>query len=199
MLTTKLDAVNQMLSYTGGAAVDTLDTDNPEVYTAINILNEISRTVQNEGWDFNSERSYPFNPDAITKEIEVPDNLLYFRLDQLTQYNRYHLVVRGGKFYDKKGHTYQFEEDLNCDVVWYYDFDDLPQPFKEYVTARAGRNFATRIIGSEEQYKLITADEQMLRAACIEYDARTSQPNVFGTMSGDNPVYNYLPYNTLRR
>jgi|DEB0MinimDraft_4_1074332.scaffolds.fasta_scaffold16746_2 hypothetical protein len=198
-MTTKLDAVNQMLSYIGSSAVNTIDNDNPEIYSAVSILDEVTRSVLSEGWDFNSEQKYPFNPDSVTGEISIPSNLLYFEANLEEHTNDYQLVVRDGKMYDKKDHTYVFTEQVKCDVVWSTEFEDLPQAFKEYVTARAGRNFQARFVGSKETYELIVQDEQLLRAACIEYDTRTSNPNVFGTRDGQNPIYTYMPYQTLRR
>ena len=198
-MTTKLDAVNQMLSYIGAAAVNTIDNDNPEIYGALSILEEVTRSVLSEGWDFNTELKYPFTPDAITKEILIPSNLLYFEANLEEHYNDYQLVVREGKVYDKRNHVYQFDEQIKCDVVWLVDFEDMPQPFKEYVTARAGRNFQARYVGSKETYELIVQDEQLLRAACIEYDTRTANANIFGTKDGRNPIYTYMPNHSLRR
>ena len=77
--TTLLDAVNQMLSCIGGSAVVTLDTDNPEVASAVAILEETTRTVLSEGWNFNSELEYPLTPNT-NQEIPVPDNILSFTL-----------------------------------------------------------------------------------------------------------------------
>ena len=62
--TTLLEAVNQMLSCIGGSSVVSLDTDNPEIASAVAILEETTRVVLAEGWNFNTEREYPFAPDV---------------------------------------------------------------------------------------------------------------------------------------
>ena len=54
-VSTELDAVNQILSAVGQAPVTTLDLQNPEVYTTLQTLRNVSREVQSEGWNFNTE------------------------------------------------------------------------------------------------------------------------------------------------
>ena len=61
---TKLAAVNTIISNIGQAPVTTLETGNPLVEMAEQILNEISRSVQSEGWVFNTEFHYPFGRDG---------------------------------------------------------------------------------------------------------------------------------------
>ena len=197
--TTVLDAVNQMLSCIGGAAVVTLDTDNPEVYTAKAILDETTRNVLAEGWNFNTELEYPFARQT-DNTILVTDNLISFTLSFYKHAADRDLVVeRQGTFYNKKDHTYSFTETLYCDVVWYFDFEDCPQPYKEYITARASRIYASRLVTSEEQTRLIAQDEAATRALCIEYDTQTGKPSVFGLHDGTNNYVSYQPFRTLIR
>jgi len=197
--TTVLDAVNQMLSCIGGAAVTTLDTDNPEVFTAKSILEETTRNVLAEGWNFNTELEYPF-PRQTNNEIAVPNNLISFTLSFYKHGSDKMLVVeRQGKFYNKEKHTYTFDETLYCDVVWNFEFDDCPQPYREYITARASRIYASRLVSSEELVGLVSQDESTTRAICIEYDTQTSKPNIFGQPDGLNNYIGYQPFRTLMR
>ena len=197
--TNLLDAVNQMLSCIGGAAVGSLDTDNPEVASAVAILEETTRTVLAEGWNFNTEKEYPFIPDT-DDEILVPDTLLSFHL-ALSRHSgsSYAIVERQGKFYDKLAHTYKFDTTLHCDVVWGFNFDDCPQPFKEYITARASRAYASRLVTSKEQVELIAQDEGSCRALCVSYDTLTGQQSMFGWQNGSNVYPSYLPLDALVR
>ena len=197
--TTVLDAVNQMLSCIGGAAVTTLDTDNPEVFTAKAILEETTRNVLAEGWNFNTELEYPF-PRENDNRIPVPDNLISFTLSFSKHGSDKMLVVeRQGKFYNKEKHSFEFDETLYCDVVWNFDFDACPQPYREYITARASRIYASRLVTSEELVELISTDESTTRAICIEYDTQTAKPNIFGQPDGLNSYTGYQPFRTLMR
>ena len=69
--TTKLDSVNIILSNIGQAPVTALDTGNPLVETAELVLNEINRTVQAEGWVFNTEYCYPLLPNVDDEIVNV--------------------------------------------------------------------------------------------------------------------------------
>lgn len=198
LATTKLDAVNQMLSSIGEAPAVSLDTDNPEIAIAESTLDEISRTVQAEGWNFNTEYEYPFTPDG-NGQIIIPSNILSIADNKSKNSAKYLTVVRNGKLYDKIKHSFQFTGVIYCDVIWAFDFPDLPQPFKDYITTRASRVYASRVVGSEEQVKLILQDEAFLRANCLSYDTDTAEPNIFGHQNGQNFYISYTPFNTIAR
>ena len=54
-MTTKLQAINQMLSGIGQAPVVSIDVANPELALALEILESVNREIQGEGWHFNPE------------------------------------------------------------------------------------------------------------------------------------------------
>jgi hypothetical protein len=196
--TTLLDAVNQLLSAVGGSAVVSLDTDNPEVATAVAILEETTQVVLSEGWNFNTEKEYPFQPNQLN-EILVGDNILTITTSRPKHYADYQIVERQGKLYDKLAHSYKFNETIYCDVVWGFEFADCPQPFKNYITAKASRIYASRLVGSKEQVELVSQDEAICRAACLEYDSSTSQVNMFSHQNGQDTYISYIPLHTLAR
>jgi hypothetical protein len=134
LATTKLDAVNQMLSSIGEAPAVSIDTDNSEIAVAESTLDEVSRAVQAEGWNFNTEYEYPF-----------------------------------------------------------------PQAFKDYITTRAARVFAGKVVASSEQIKIIAQDELSYRANALAYDTKTSEVNIFGMKNGQNTYISYTPFNTIAR
>ena len=49
---TKLSAVNIVLSNVGQAPVTNIDNDNPMVVMAANVLDEVTNSLQSEGWTF---------------------------------------------------------------------------------------------------------------------------------------------------
>lgn len=195
---TTLEAVNQMLTCIGGQAVVSLDTDNPEVATAVAILEETTRNVLAEGWNFNTEQEYPFTPGP-SGSIVVPDNLIGFAPSFTKHYADLQLVERQGKLYDKLAHSYNFNETIYCDVTWGFPFEECPPPFKEYITVKASRNYAARLVTSKEQVELISQDEAVCRANCIAYDTNTSQASMFGIHTGQKGYISYIPFDTLAR
>jgi hypothetical protein len=199
-MTTRLQAINQMLSGIGQAPVVSLDVANPELALALEILDAVNREIQGEGWHFNTEINYPFMPD-ISGEILIPQNVLSISDNKTSNVQMYKTVLRSGKLYDKVNHTYTFPtgSPIKCDVVWLFDFEDLPQVFKDYVTQRAARVFAGRALGSTEMVNFNAQDEGILRANCLAYDTNTSEVNIFGLETGQNFYVSYTPFRTIAR
>ena len=61
---TELSAVNSILGSIGQSPVTTLNFTNPETEFIYNILTEVSKDVQNEGWQFNLEESVTKTPSS---------------------------------------------------------------------------------------------------------------------------------------
>ena len=198
-VSTELDAVNQILSSVGQAPVTTLDLQNPEVSIVLNTLREINKQVQAEGWIFNTERHYELTPDSETNQILYPSNML--QIDTNTRYHKdkYDVVKRGNKLYDRLNHTYTFTDTIQADVVWYFDFTDVPPAIQAYITARAARMCATKMVGDRELNGLLQEQELQTRAAAIEYDCNQGDYSMFGFRDGENYYNSYQPFQALMR
>lgn len=199
-MTTKLEAINQMLSGIGQAPVVSLDVANPEISIAVDILEQVDREVQGEGWHFNTEVAYPFMADT-SGNISVPSNVLQLSDNKFANNQKYQTVLRDGRLYDKIKHTYTFTAGsvVKCDVVWKFDFEDLPQVFQDYITQRATRVFAGRVLGSQEMVTFNAQDEALLRGNCLAYDTSSSDVNIFGQESGQNLYISYTPFRAIAR
>ena len=198
-VSTELDAVNQILSSVGQAPVTTLDLQNPEVSIVLNTLREINKQVQSEGWSFNTERHYEMTPNASTKEILYPTNMLSMDTNRETHKDKYDVVKRGNKLYDRLNHKYTFDDPIQADVVWYFDFTDIPAAIQAYITARAARMCATKMVGDRELNGLLQEQELQTRAAALEYDCNQSDYSMFGFRDGQNYYNSYQPFNELMR
>ena len=199
-MTTQLQAINQMLVGIGQAPVVSLDIANPEIATALSILDSVNREVQGEGWNFNTEINYPFTPD-IDGTITVPNGILQISDNKNSNVQKYQTVLRNGKLYDKIAHSFTFPtaNPLLCDVVFFFDFEDLPQVFQDYIAQRAARVFAGSVVGSKEMFQFNAQDETLLRSNCLAYDTNTSAVNIFGVESGQNYYVSYTPFRTIAR
>jgi hypothetical protein len=199
-MTTSLQAVNQMLTGIGQAPVVSLDSSNPEIASALIILDAVSTEIQGEGWHFNQETSYPFLADN-NGNISIPTNILSLSDNKIDNRQQYQTVIRDGKLYDKVSHSFDFGAgtSIECDVVWKFDFEDLPQCFQDYIIARATRQFAGRFLGSTEMVQFTSQDEVILRANCISYDTNTSGVNIFGYDNGQVAYMPYAPYRAIQR
>ena len=204
-VSTELDAVNSILMSVGESPVNTLTVQSPEVAIAQKTLRQVCREIQAEGWSYNTENEYPIDLDTNNQCI-VPNNILQIDLNIYQHGKDYNVVVRSDngvkKIYDKKNHTFTFENcsKLYFDIVWMFDFGDLPQAFKDYVTAKATRVAGIRMVSSAEAAKLLEADEAYARALALEYDARQGAHNIFNDFQYQQDANTvYRPFKVLRR
>ena len=84
-------------------------------------------------------------------------------------------------------------------MVWKFDFEDLPQVFQDYITQRATRVFAGRVMGSQEMVTFNAQDEALLRGNCLAYDTSSSDVNIFGQETGQNLYISYTPFRAIAR
>jgi hypothetical protein len=192
---TKLQAVNIILSNIGQAPVTTLSSVNPMVSTALGILNEVTTSALGEGWTFNTERAYPLLPD-IDGHILVPENVISY--DSHPNSNQ-DLVTRNGRLYDKISHTDVFSGEIELDVVWFFDFEDLPQPVRNYITVRAANVFAGRVVGSSEAVRFGQQEEALARAELLEYETQQGDYSFFQSSDGTSPIRTYTPIQVISR
>ncbi|MAT11673.1 MAG: hypothetical protein CMM02_11770 [Rhodopirellula sp.] len=198
-VSTELDAVNQILSSVGQAPVTTLDLQNPEVAIVVNTLREQSKQVQLEGWSFNTERNYKMVRSADVNEITYPSNVLALDANVESHRGKYDLVKRNGKLYDRYNHTYTFTEDIKADVLWYLEFTDLPSAIQAYITAKAARMCATKMVGDAQLNQLLQEQEATTRAAAIEEECQQGDYSFFGFQDGKNFYNSYQPFQALSR
>ena len=198
--TQELPAINQILTSCGQAPVTTLDQTNPEVAIAYATLLQVSREVQSEGWTFNKEYHYEFNKDN-NNEILIPNNIIQIKLTENAQNKPYSAVRRSGKLYDRQNHRYTWEySPIECDVVWEFDFIDLPAPVQNYIKARASTLVSGRIVGDDDQYTRLQQQEVQSRAMAMEYETQQGQFTMFGHPQDSQNFYqSYQPFHALQR
>jgi len=197
---TELDAVNYILMSVGESPVNTLDTQSPEVAIAQNTLRQICREVQSEGWVYNTEYEFPFVVDT-NDEVLIPPTVLQLDVNRYKHADNYDVIQRNGKLYDRYSHSYKFKniDTLYCDVVWFFEFPDIPQSFRDYISTRAARIASTRMVSDENASKLLAADEALLRALALEYDTKQADYNIFNSSDLRNPYTSYKPFQALSR
>jgi len=197
---TELDAVNSILMSVGESPVNTLDTQSPEVVIAQSTLRQVCREIQSEGWSYNTEYEFPFTVNS-SNEVIIPPTVLQLDVNRYKHQDNYDVVRREGKLYDRYNHTYKFTgvETLYCDVVWFYEFGDIPQAFRDYITARAARIAAGRMVSDADSIRILQTDETLLRALAIEYDTQQAEYNVFNGSDLRNPYTSYKPFQALSR
>ena len=178
---------------------------NPEVSFIYNLLSEVNKDVQNEGWICNTEYHVKVSPDT-NNHIEIPSNYLqYDAYNGLT--NKTLDVVRRKRnvsgtnkylLYDLVDHTFEFSNDLYLDIIYLWPFEDLPNVFKRYITYRSAVRAATQLVSNPQLVQLLQTQEGMTRAAVMEYECNQGDHSFFG-LPHDSSYNSYKPYYSLRR
>ena len=204
---TELSSVNSILGAIGQAPISRIynNTDdelvyvNPEISFIHQLLLEVNSDVQNEGWVFNTESNLPLTPNS-DGEIIVPANVLRLDMCDNATYRTTNFVLRGGKLYDKYKHTFKFDPQtaIHFDVVWKWEYEELPSAFKRYITLRASGRAATQMVANADLVKLLSTQEAFARATCMEYECNQSDATFFGTPDG-TAYRSFQPYRALAR
>ena len=203
----ELIAVNQILSSIGQAPVTDLNQTNPDVAIAYNTLLEVSRDVQTEGWTFNKDYNVKVYPqiDPITLERFIPwgEDVIEMNISQDPTYfqkSQHKTVKREGKVWDRQRQTFEFPKDYYYfDFVRLYNWDDLPIPIRDYITARASAMTSQRVIGDPTQYQMLQQKEAYCRAYAMEYECNQGQYSMFGDPKNGTNYNSFQPYKALQR
>ena len=174
---TELEAVNVLLTTIGEAPVNTLTGNQvTDVTVAKQVLLEVSREVQSQGWHWNSEHNVTLAPDN-NKHILIPADTA--RIDA----REYKVVVREGKLFDLNKRTYLFSGTIKANIVYFQDFDVIPEVAKRYITARAARIYSDRLLNSETIHSMTLRDEQKALVDLREYEGDTADYTMMDSYS----------------
>ena len=210
---TELSAVNSILGSIGQSPVTTLGTvttdatntgqeivntfANPQIALIHNLLMEVTKDVQNQGWHFNKEDDVKVSPDTNGNFI-IPTNYLRYDIhDGLYDRNR-DVVRKNGKLYDNVLHTDVFTQDFYFDITYLLAFNDVPPAIQRYIIARASVRAATQLVSNADLVKLLQLEEAQTRATALEYDCEQGDHTFFGFPHGSN-YRSYQPYKALIR
>jgi len=187
-MTTKLEAINTMLSCIGHAPLNTLEgTKSYFTVAAEKILEDETKKIQLQGWDFNSEDDYQLNPTE-DNNIEVASNMIMIKFPTVYK-NRY--VVRNGKLYDKFEHTFTINKPIKCSVVFSFPFEELPEVVKQYATMSAAYRFVKRELGAEKASQYTQEDLIEARIAMEQHELEIGEYTMIPQMY-DGRVKDYL-------
>jgi hypothetical protein len=176
--TSKLDAINSMLIGIGEAPVNTLNSGLQEAEVAAIVLDTISREVQTLGWAFNTDIRYTLSPNS-SKNIVLPSNALRVDTTGLKRSYTTDVIERDGKLYDRTKNTFEFDDELEVDIIFLFDFVEVPEVARRYIALRAGRKFQENILGSSEMTQQQWKDEQQALFALRDADSESADFNIF--------------------
>ena len=161
----------------------------------------MSREGQAEGWTFNKEYHYPLKPNT-DQEFKIPDNMLQMDLCMDELYNRdKDPIRRDGKLYDRNSHSFKWEEDKThyFDIIWFFEWSDLPPTIRDYITSRAAAIVSMRIVGDPNLYQILAQQEAYMRSNALQYETEQGDYTFFGHPRGGDYYNSYQPFHALYR
>jgi hypothetical protein len=185
--TSKLESVNTMLTAIGEIPVSSITSATTnDVSIAISILESTSREVQSRGWFFNTDLNYSLVPNN-NNEIELPANTLRVELEGSSRSKNY--VERNRKLYDRYNNTFTISDSVKVTIVFYLEFENIPEVARQYITIRAARIFQDRMLVSSELHKFHEIDELQAYMALKEAEGDIGRHNI---LTGNYDVYRIL-------
>ena len=197
--TTELECINIMLAAIGEAPINSLVGTLPvDARIAQSTLTEVNKSVQSEGWSFNTETDVTLTRDG-SNHVNLPTNVL--RVDaNIHQHPTIDPIQRGLKLYDRQNNKYEFDEDLICTVVYFRDFSEIPEPARYYMNIKAARIFVDRLVSDQGLRTYTQEDEVRARSILMETDLANGDHNMLrGDPSLTNIFDTYNPSSALIR
>lgn len=178
---TEPDAVNQMLMSIGQSPVNTLTVVGIKtVNIARLVLHNTSREVQGRGWNFNTDDKYPLAPTSAGTVVLPSNALSVDPCDTRLRYVERRNVESGDRcFYDKDARSFTISKSVDCDIVWFFEFEDLPQAARAHIAHKAGRVFQASSVASQVIHEFTKEREIETLAELDRDERRTSDSNMF--------------------
>jgi len=197
MTTSKLSAVNTLLSIIGEAPVNSLTAPlTGDASLAERTLDEVSREVQGAGWSWNTMLYDTIPLDAGTGQSQLPSNTLAVRFNPIS-YPSQRFVLRGLRLFDRVKNSFDLRgslgvsitggnSDLVAEIVEELDWDSIPETGRRYIMIRAGRMFANRAVTSSSIETYTSEDE----ARALQILKRTEDmAQNYNYISGPDDLY----------
>ncbi len=173
---TELEAINVILATSTQAPISTLeDNQITDASLAANTLRATLVEVQTQGLTFNNETNYEISPDQ-NGYIILPRNTLKVDTDGADA--DINVVQRGTKLYNKDDHTFVWTKAVSLDITFGFTFEELPPYVANYCVIRAARKYQDQYFGDGQIHSYTEQDEAIARAAMIEAEIDTADPNM---------------------
>jgi hypothetical protein len=182
--TTKLESINTMLSTIGESPVNTLTGTLPTDATmAINILDEVNREVQSQGWKFNSSYKVTLSRDTNNK-IPIGNDVMHIEFNHLRESrSSYDPILRGSFLYNLVDESFVWDKNFdNVRVVFLLPFEDVIEQARRFVTIRASRIFHDRTLGASTLHRFSKEDELRALSFLKQAEASTADHNIFNSL-----------------
>ena len=185
---TKLDAVNALLTAVGEYPITNIQDDIAEAQIAVQVIDEVSREVQSRGWSWNRRPKATLTPD-VNNEIALPANVT--RVNPCDVYGnplKLRWTIRDGKLWSMDDFSATFEDVVYADLIYLWEFDELPEEVRRFVTLDAQQRYMNRVVGADADMAQVQAQASRAWIAMEQDEDVIADRNILV----DNPLSNYI-------
>jgi len=189
---TKIDAVNLMLASVGQSPLNTISGTIPkEGSKAVLALDNALREVCLQGWSFNQDTDYPLTPSS--GKIAIPAGAGFVDPSHGQNYTmRWDTAETAAlRVYDNDKRSFDDfgTAAIDFNIIWLFEYEQVPQHVRQYVATKAGRKFQSGIMGSTILYEFTREMETEAYAAFRRIEKRQKQYNINRYRSGATRRY----------
>jgi len=127
-----------------------------DVGMARDTILRMSKSIQQGGYWFNTEKAYPMVPNT---EGYIPISNSVLSIYNTT------IIVKDHKLYDTEKRTFIFETTQEVDVVFEVAFDDLPYVVADVIVREASTAFYNNILGDTQELRILETNAQKAQIA----------------------------------
>jgi hypothetical protein len=191
-----------MLLSVGKSPVNTTSVPGVNaVSNAMTVLYNTVREVQSRRWWYNYDTDFKITPDGSGNVIRPTTCTGFAPSERWRNYiERWNSNAGSGALcmWDLDSQTFNLTSLLQqgyllCDVQWCFEFEQVPQVVRNFITRKAGRTFQTGSIGSQLIYQFTKEMELDAEAELQREHLRFSRANMFSTPTTINRAVNRQP------
>lgn len=172
---TEVEAINFVLVRGNEPPITSLTTDSSSASTlAKSFLDQERLTVLSEGLQFNTRRT-TFYPD-INGHIGIGDNILSVDGYGANLYDSYTIV--DDRLYDTADQTDVFTDGVELEVIYRYDFSDIPRWVQYRIMTRVAFTFMSQFAPDPNQLADMADLMKMALVRCNEKELISRDVNM---------------------
>lgn len=155
--TTKIDAINEILSLVGINTVASLDDPvRQDVIAAEETLNQTLKHIATQNNYYNRYEEVEYTPD-VNGYIYVPNDVYDAELIDPTR----QAVIKGDRIFNITDKTFVWTKKEKFEVTYYLDFTDLPEVVMRYVIYASARTLYLKLFGPSAHLQVLAAESKL--------------------------------------
>ena len=189
--TTKVEAVNRLLSVIGVAPISQAALDGTLSLTselAQTAIDNVSRDLQGTSWGFNTERDVEFTANGsgsivLTSSAYSGLSISSFDFEEPSSFDP---VIKmdgvNAKIWDRETKSFTAfaaSATYKATVTYYLQWLDLPEAVKAYVMARAAREYQLQMVGNPQMDQMLVTQMMIAQQNLTEFEAAQFDYTIF--------------------